>query len=49
MHMGPREWATIQAAGARASWWLPVILGAVVVAVAVLAGACAVGVWAVCR
>lgn len=42
MHMGPREWATIQAAGARASWWLTVILGTAVVAVAV-----AVGAWAV--
>ena len=49
MHMGPREWATIQSAGARVRWWLPVVLGAAVVGVAVLAGGCAVGIWAVCR
>lgn len=42
MHMGPREWATIQAAGARVRWWLPVILGALVVVVSAALGAWAV-------
>lgn len=42
MHMGPREWATIQATGARVRGWLLVIRSALVVVVSAALGAWAV-------